>query len=137
MFKISFNPMFDVMYTLYLKSWLHHIWSHIYTIFGFISTLSLWLFDPYLTMLSHVCIILEVMFSPCFKLCLHSVWNHVYTMLEGGGQFDTTFSEISRTFKRVHVQFWNFLTFPKFQKQKFWKNMNYRFFTPNALRGGY
>ena len=44
--------------------------------------------------------------------------------MAGGCQFDTTFSDISRTFKRVHVQFWNFLTFPKYQKQKFWKILN-------------
>ena len=37
----------------------------------------------------------------------------------GGGQFDTRFSDISRTFERVNIQFRNFLTFPKYQKQKF------------------
>ena len=56
--------------------------------------------------------------------------------MAGGCQFDTTFSDISRTFKRVHVQFWNFLTFPKYQKQKFWKNSNYDFFTPTPSEGG-
>ena len=38
-----------------------------------------------------------------------------------GGQFDTTFSDISRTFKRVQVQFWNFLTFLNIQNKIFGK----------------
>ena len=53
--------------------------------------------------------------------------------MAGGGQFDMTFSDISHTFKCVHVQFWNFFTFPKYQKQKFWKKINYNCFTPSLL----
>ena len=56
--------------------------------------------------------------------------------MAGGCQFDTTFSDISRTFKQVDVQFWNFLTFPKYQKQKFWKNLSSIFFTPPPSAGG-
>ena len=44
-----------------------------------------------------------------------------------GGHFDTTFLDICRTFKRLIIQFWNFLTFPKYLKQIFWKNLNYNF----------
>ena len=35
-----------------------------------------------------------------------------------GRQFDKMFSDISRTFKRAHIRVSNFLTFPKYQKQK-------------------
>ena len=57
--------------------------------------------------------------------------------MAGGGQFDTTFLDISRTFKRVKVQFWNFLTFPKYQKQKFWTQFEFKFFNPTpSWRGG-
>ena len=36
----------------------------------------------------------------------------------------------------MHVVIQNFLTFPKDQKQKFWKNLNSNFFTPLPSEGG-
>ena len=68
-------------------------------------------------------------FWPNFK-GRSQIFFYLTLSMAGGCQFDTTFSDISRTFKRVHVQFWNFLTFPKYQKQKFWKNFNSNFFYP-------
>ena len=38
--------------------------------------------------------------------------------------------------KRIFVLIWNFVTFPKYQKQKFWKNLNSNFFTPPPSEGG-
>ena len=40
-------------------------------------------------------------------------------------------------FKRVNVVKWNFLTFPKYQKQKFWTQFEFKFFNPTpSWRGG-
>ena len=36
----------------------------------------------------------------------------------------------------MHLVIQNFLTFPKYQKQKFWKNLNSNFFTPPPSEGG-
>ena len=44
------------------------------------------------------------------------------------------FSDIAS--KRMHLVIQKFLTFPKYQKQKFWKNLNSNFFTPPPLEGG-
>ena len=38
--------------------------------------------------------------------------------------------------KRMNVVTQNFLTFPKYQKQKFWKNLNSNFFTLSPSEGG-
>ena len=44
------------------------------------------------------------------------------------------FSDIAS--KRMHLVIQNFVTFPKYQKQKFWKNLNSNFFTPPPSEGG-
>ena len=44
------------------------------------------------------------------------------------------FSDIAS--KRMQIVIQNFLTFPKYQKQKFWKNLNSNFFTPPPSEGG-
>ena len=31
--------------------------------------------------------------------------------------------------KRMHIIIWNFVTFPKYQKQKFWKKFEFKFLT--------
>ena len=51
------------------------------------------------------------------------------------GHFDWSFQVSSCTFKQVHVQSWNFLTFLKYKKQTFWKNLNYDFYA-TPLEGG-
>ena len=43
-------------------------------------------------------------------------WTGLTLSMAGGGLFGPPFQILSRTFKRVHIQFWNFLTFPKYQK---------------------
>ena len=37
--------------------------------------------------------------------------------------------------KRMHTLIWNFLTFYKHQKQKFWQNLNFNFLPPPPLKG--
>ena len=44
------------------------------------------------------------------------------------------FSDIAS--KRMHLVIQNFLTFPKYQKQKFWKNLNSIFFLVHSPRRG-
>ena len=41
--------------------------------------------------------------------------------------------DIVRTFKRIHVPLWNFLTFPKYTKTKKLKKLNDNFLTPPPL----
>ena len=59
--------------------------------------------------------------------CMEALFK--YPWWGGGCQFDTTFSDTSQ----VNIQFWNFLTFPKYQKQNL---LNYYFFIPTPLEGG-
>ena len=55
----------------------------------------------------------------------------------GGGQIDPHFFWSPDAFKRVNVVKWNFLTFPKYQKQKFWTQFDFKFFNPTpSWRGG-
>ena len=75
--------------------------------------------------------------------CIWSIWLNFDKInpIHGGGegQFDPTLSDNSPTFKLVHIKFWNFLTLPKYQKRKFWKNLDNNFFTPTPTDkgGGY
>ena len=55
----------------------------------------------------------------------------------GGDQIDPHFFWSPDAFKRVNVVKWNFLTFPKYQKQKFWTQFEFKFFNPTpSWRGG-
>ena len=51
------------------------------------------------------------------------------------GGFDHPFQILSRTFNQVHIQFWNFLTFPKYQKWNFWQDLTSDFFPTPPRRG--
>ena len=56
---------------------------------------------------------------------------------------DNTFSKLFHEAKMIHahklmaLMIRNYLTFPKYQKQKFWKNSKFYFFTPTPLGGGH
>ena len=77
-------------------------------------------------------------FDQFFMINLNQYSYYTLNPIHGGGegQFETTFSDIFRTFKWVHAQFWKFLTFPKNQKQKIWNKSNYDFFATTPLGGG-
>ena len=55
----------------------------------------------------------------------------------GGGKIDPEFFWSPDAFKRVNVLKWNFLTFPKYQKQNFRTQFEFKFFNPTpSWRGG-
>ena len=74
--------------------------------------------------------------SNCLILDFDKVRSTVWLSMAGGGFFGHTFQILSRTFKWVQVQFWNFLTFPKISKVKILAKFEFRFFTPTPLEGG-
>ena len=53
--------------------------------------------------------------------------------MEGLAQLGPFFDIAS---KQMHVVIQNFLTFPKYQKQNFWKKFNSNFFPPPPSEGG-
>ena len=60
-------------------------------------------------------------------------WSLFYTLAEKtlAAKFLKLFGNlIHPTPKRMYLLIWNFLAFPKYQKQKFWKNLNCKFVTP-------
>ena len=83
------------------------------------------------TMESFMCMFLHPSPIKNQTYTIHITWEPATTLrgkskrffnpIHGGGgcQFGTTFSDISRTFKRVNIPFRNFLTFPKYEKQKY------------------
>ena len=60
-------------------------------------------------------------------------WDDLTLLGPGGGA--QAFLDIAS--KRLYVVIQNFLTFPKYQKQKFWKKIEFKFFPPTPLGGGY
>ena len=66
----------------------------------------------------------------------HSInWLHLTLSMVGWGQFNMIFSNISRTFKRVIAQFWNFLIFLNIKNKNFEKKFELWFFPQPLWRG--
>ena len=56
---------------------------------------------------------------------------------QGGGYLIPPLAKMINAPKRIAIMIRNCLTFPKYQKRKFWKIFKFKFFTPTPLGGGY
>ena len=72
----------------------------------------------------------------CFS---HNNWKNPFNPIsQGGGVSDTPpLAKMINAPKRIAIMIRNDSTFPKYKKQKFWKNFKFKFFTPTPLGGGY
>ena len=69
----------------------------------------------------------------------HYSWVCLTLSYPGGGRGAKRprFWRLVVTPRRLYLLYWNFLTFPKHKKTKFWANYELKFFTPTPLRRGY